>query len=91
LVAANRYDWTQEVQAAIEDGLCEPEDLESCIETGRVTKTNRDRYGESLGNKVYTIVGRDRAGCEFYTAGKILKADDGALYFFVTAHRSWRG
>jgi hypothetical protein len=90
-VAIGQYDWTEKVLKAIEDGRCTPEDLEHCIATGTVTKKNRDRLGNSVGNKVYTILGRDCAGCEFYTAGKIVKGSDGAIYFFVTARRSKRG
>jgi hypothetical protein len=91
LVDADQYDWTEKVQMAMEGGWCEPEDLERCIATGHITKVTKDRLGESVGNKVYTILGKDRAGCEFYTAGKIMKGDDGLLYFFITAHPSKRG
>lgn len=91
LVSQGRYEWTEKVQLAIEDGRFEPEDLEQCIATGTVTKKSKDRLGNSVGGRVYTILGSDRAGCEFYTAGKIVKGSDGALYFFITARRSKRG
>lgn len=90
LVSIGRYDWSQEVQCAIEDGEFEPEDLERCIATGTVTKTNKDALGDSIGQKVYTIIGVDCAGCSFYTAGKIIKGLDEQLYFFITAHPSTR-
>jgi hypothetical protein len=90
-VSQQRYDWTEKVEAAIENGECQPEDLERCIATGVVTKTSKDRLGNSVGNKVYTILGTDCAGYEFYTAGKIVKDQDDTLYFFITARRSKRG
>jgi hypothetical protein len=91
LVAAGYYDWSEKVQNAIEDGWFEPEDLERCIETGKVAKVKKDVVGGSVGQKTYAILGSDCSGCRFYTAGKIVKAARGQEYFFITAHESkWR-
>ena len=90
LVAADRYDWTEKVQIAIEEGWFQPEDLECCIAAGVVTKTKRDKAGISVGQKIYTILGPDCSGCMFYTAGKIIEDAEGQAYFFITARRSRR-
>lgn len=87
LVRQGNYDWSNHVQDQIEEGKFDPTDLEACIASGSVTKTERDRLRNSVGHKVYVIVGRDTRGRPFYTAGKIMR-DNGRLYFFITAHEA---
>lgn len=87
LVRTAQYDWSHHVNERIEDGQFDQADLEACIASGVVTKTTRDRRQDSVGKKVYTILGRDTRGRPFYTAGKILRVN-GSLYFFITAHEA---
>jgi len=87
LVANGCYDYPQKVEDAMNEGRFDLEDLEHCIATGKVVKTNRDKLKASVGNKVYVIVGRDMRGRRFYAAGKILRSpQQGLIFFFVTAH-----
>lgn len=87
LVREDHYDWSQHVNERIEDGQFDQADLEACVASGSVTKTTRDRLRHAVGNKVYTIVGRDTRGQPFYTVGKIVR-DNGSIYFFITAHEA---
>ena len=91
LVERDRYDWGEKVQGMVEAGFYELEDLEECIASGVVTKTSADKLKDSVGQRKYVIEGRDRSGRQFYTAGKIKRAADGLLYFFITAHHQRRG
>jgi hypothetical protein len=87
LVANGCYDYSQNVEDAMNEGRFDLEDLEHCIATGKVVKTNRDELKASVGNKVYVIIGRDTRGRRFYAAGKILRSPkQGLIFFFVTAH-----
>jgi len=88
LIQQGRYDWSNKIDQLINEGWFDEEDLEVCILTGVVQKTERDRRKNSVGNKIYVIIGRDTHGNPFYTVGKILKADDGNFYFFITAHEA---
>lgn len=90
LVAEGCYDYSQKVEDAMNFGHFDLDDLECCIATGRVIKTNRDKLKASVGNKVYVIIGRDTKGRKFYAAGKILKTAEGLVFFFVTAHPAKR-
>ena len=71
LVADGCYDYSQKVEDAMNAGQFDLEDLECCVATGKVFKTNRDKLRTSVGNKVYVIIGRDTRGRKFYVAGKI--------------------
>jgi hypothetical protein len=87
LVANGCYDYSQKVEDAMNEGRFDLEDLEHCIATGKVVKTNRDELKASVGNKVYAIIGRDTRGRRFYAAGKILRSPkQGLIFFFVTAY-----
>lgn len=86
LVADGFYDYSQKVEDAMNARQFDLEDLEHCIATGKVVKTNRDKLKASVGNRVYVIVGRDTRGRKFYAAGKIVRAPEGLVFFFVTAH-----
>jgi hypothetical protein len=87
LVANGCYDYSQKVEDAMNEGRFDLEDLEHCIATGKVVKTNRDELKASVGNKVYVIIGRDTRGRRFYAAGKILRSPkQGLIFFFVTAY-----
>ena len=87
LVRGGGYDWSAHVHRGISGDEFEPGDLEACIASGRVTKTERDPRGNSVGRKVYVIEGRDTRGRQFYTAGKIMR-DNSHFYFFITAHEA---
>ena len=87
LVREDKYDWSSHVNERIDNGQFDQTDLEACIASGSVTKTERDRLRNSVGNTVYVIVGRDTHGRWFYTAGKIVR-DNGSIYFFITAHEA---
>ncbi len=91
LVGQGTYDWSEKVQTLIQDGWFEPEDLEVCVATGTVTKTQKDELRDSVGEKKYVILGRDRSGYSLYTVGKIKRGPAGRLYFFITAHGAKRG
>jgi hypothetical protein len=87
LVANGCYDYSQKVEDAMNEGRFDLEDLEHCIATDKVVKTNRDELKASVGNKVHVIIGRDTRGRRFYAAGKILRSPkQGLIFFFVTAH-----
>ena len=87
LVAKGHYDWSSHVNERIEGGEFDEADLEACILSGTVHKTERDRLRSSVGDRVYVIAGRDTHGRRFHTAGKIIRSDV-LLYFFVTAHQA---
>ncbi|OIO98922.1 MAG: hypothetical protein AUJ92_00525 [Armatimonadetes bacterium CG2_30_59_28] len=87
LVRQRKYYWSNHVGQQVDAGEFDETDLEACIRSGSVKKTERDRLGNSVGNKVYVIVGRDAKGRRFYTAGKILRSN-GHQYFFITAHQA---
>ncbi|MBI1928758.1 hypothetical protein HYR99_31495 [Candidatus Poribacteria bacterium] len=72
----------------MQQGWFDEKDLEESIRTGVVQKTEKDRFKNSVGNKVYVILGRDTHGKAFYTAGKILRSNEGKIYFFITAHEA---
>jgi hypothetical protein len=87
LVANGCYDYSQKVEDAMNEGRFDLEDLEHCIATGKVVKTNRDELKASVDNKVHVIIGRDTRGRRFYAAGKILRSPkQGLIFFFVTAY-----
>jgi hypothetical protein len=87
LVANGCYDYSQKVEDAMNEGRFHLEDLEHCIATGKVVKTNRDELKASVDNKVHVIIGRDTRGRRFYAAGKILRSPkQGLIFFFVTAY-----
>jgi len=88
LVRQGRYDWSNKVDQLINAGWFDEEDLEECILTGVVQKTEKDLFKNSVGNKIYVVIGRDTHGNPFYTVGKILKANDGNFYFFITTHEA---
>ncbi len=86
LVKSGDYDYTEKVRELIEDGWFCEEDIEKCIETGELSKKQKDEVGNSIDCKKYTILGRDCAGAHFYCAGKIMKGEEGKLFFIITAH-----
>jgi hypothetical protein len=90
LVSSGAYDYTEKVREAIEEGSYCEEDLERCIETGKVWKRQKDEMQISVDFKKYTILGRDCSGTPFYCAGKIMKGEKGKLFLVITAHEQKR-
>jgi hypothetical protein len=91
MVALKRYDWSSKVEDELNQGNYETADLEVCIASGGIMKCEKDELGLASDGKKYTIVGVDRSGYAFYTAGKIKRDEDGEFYFFITAHDFHRG
>lgn len=85
------YSISEKVKDALDSGFFTLEDIETSILTGYVHKRTNDRLKQSIGNKVYHIIGRDTHGYEFYTQGKIIQSEEGKIYFFITAHPSRQG
>lgn len=91
LVKRRDYDWSVKVNQLIKDGWFSQDDLEQCVLTGYVRKTERDEMKDCVGNKKYTIIGKDSHGYPFYTVGKIKRSEEGKLrYLFITAHQYGR-
>ncbi|HVN96771.1 MAG TPA: hypothetical protein VMT62_10100 [Syntrophorhabdaceae bacterium] len=88
LVLEGRYNYSQKIRESIEDGWYGEEDLEQCILTGCISKTERDELKTSVDGKKHVILGRDTCGCPFYTCGKAIKDEEGKLYFFITGHKT---
>ena len=62
------------------------EDVVDSILSGTIDKVGRDEVGGSVDGKKYTILGQTRDGIFLYTVGKIVRADDGELYFVITIY-----
>ena len=88
LVLEDRYNYSGKVRESIEDGWYGEADLEQCISTGGICKTERDELETSVDGKKYVILGRDTCGDPFYTCGKVIKDEEGKLYFFITGHKA---
>jgi hypothetical protein len=89
LVLAGRYHYSDKVRTFMEEGWYSEEDLECCIKTAtEIYKVERDELKASVDGKKYVILGKDTYGCLFYTCGKIIKDEEGKLYFFITAHKA---
>jgi hypothetical protein len=89
LVAQRRYRLSGKVQAFIEDGFFEVEDLVHCVLSAtKVDKKERDELGQAVHGMKYVILGRDTTGRPFYTCGKVVSAPGGQLYSFMTAHQA---
>jgi len=86
LVCRSQYRLSGKVELLIAEGYFDVEDIEACIQTGSVRKTERDELACCIGNKKYEIQGCDTQGHLFYTVGKIITSSDGKLYFVITAH-----
>jgi hypothetical protein len=86
LVARRDYLLTEKVYELLSQGEFELEDLEHSIQFGRVVKNDFDELKKSIGNKKYTIIGRDTHGYPFYSVGKIQRLDGGKKYLVITAH-----
>ena len=86
LIRRGHYDWSKKIDQMMNEGWFDETDLEECILTGVVYKTENDPFKNSVGDKIYVIIGQDTHGKPFYTVGKILRSDEGTLYFFITAH-----
>lgn len=91
LVLNKHYDYGEKVEDYLAGGYFTLEDIESSILNGSVYKTKKDKFKNSIGNKVYYIIGKDTHGYDFYTQGKIVKAEEGKGYFLITAHPYRKG
>ena len=70
-------------------GKCSYEDIIYCIQNAKtINGINEDKKGTpATDGCLYTIIGENEAGIDFYTTGKFIKnREDEELYFFVTAH-----
>lgn len=89
IIAAGRYHPSAKVDALLEHGEFDLEDLETAIlSAARIHKRERDEKRSSVDGYKYTIIGRDRAGLPFYTCGKVRQDHFGNFYFFITAHHA---
>jgi|SRR5208337_716154 len=88
LVSRGLYRLSRKVEVRIEDGYFEIEDIECCILTGTVAKTEADEMHNSIGDKKYVIEGSDTHGNPFYAVGKLVASDNGKLYLVITARES---
>jgi hypothetical protein len=89
LILKGRYNYSDKVRTFIEEGWYSEEDLEHCISAAtKIYKVERDELKTAVDGKKYVILGNDTYGCLFYTCGKILKDEEGKLYFFITAHKA---
>jgi hypothetical protein len=86
LVRSRDYDYTEKVRELMEDGWFCEEDIERCIETGKVCKKQNDEMANAIDGWKYTILGNDCAGAPFYCAGKIMRGEEGKLFLVITAH-----
>ena len=89
LIIDERYDYSSKVRKHIERGDYQEEDLEHCICTAaRIRKIEKDEQHTASDGRKYTILGRDMQGENFYTCGKLMLAENGEVYFFITAHQA---
>jgi len=89
LVTKDNYHYSRKVRDFIEDGWFQEEDLEQCICTATgIYKVEDDEFKTAIDGKKYTVLGRDTQGQPFYTCGKMILAEKGRLYFFITAHKA---
>ena len=89
LIRRREYRSSAKVNESISDGFFTTEDLECCIETAtEIFKKERDEKRRSVDGFKYTIIGFDRRGFRFYTAGKVMRDFTGRFYFFITAHEA---
>lgn len=89
LIIQNNYDYSNKVRGFIEDGWYGEDDLEFCIcHAEKIYKKEKDELKTAVDGKKYVIIGKDTHGRLFYTLGKVIKNDDGKLYFFITAHEA---
>jgi hypothetical protein len=86
LVAHRRYDFRDKAYKQLSDGEFELLDLEHAVLYGAVKKTEVDEQHNSVGNKKYTILGKDTHGYDFYCCAKMIQALDGTLVLIITAH-----
>ena len=88
LVAGGAFQYSAKVQAALEQGCFELEDIETCVlNATSIEKTEIDERGSATDGSKHTILGTDTQGYPFYTCGKIIAdRSEARLYFFITAH-----
>ena len=89
LVRDKCWDASGKVYEALDDAQFTEEDLLFCVCEGKLRKRERDEMNEAVDGWKYTIWGAGSGGRPFYICGKILAADEGRRFFFITAH--WRG
>jgi hypothetical protein len=89
LVLTDSYAYSNKVREFMEDGWFSEEDMEKSIcSATRIYKSEKDELGTAVDGFKHVILGRDSHGCLFYTCGKVIKNDEGKLYFFITAHKA---
>ena len=89
LIERSEFEVSSKVDTLIAEGLFTFADLSNTILTARdIAKREKDELVEAVDGYKYTVIGWDRSGHRFYTAGKILADYQGHLYFFITAHKA---
>ena len=86
LVRSGKWQASDHVLGYIADGEYSEADIEMCIATGAIVKTQRDETGTSVDGNKYAIRGADCCGLAFETVGKIIEMVDGQTYFVITAY-----
>ena len=87
LFAASRWSVWLHVQAHIEQGEFDEDDIEACVAGGVITKSLKDESGASIDGKKHTITGPDTYGLGFCVVGKLVKDFDGQAVFVTTAYK----
>lgn len=87
LVRSGRYDLTIHVLEKIQEGEFDLDDLEYSVINGNISKNQNDELKQSKDGRKYVILGPTPIGMSFESVGKIMEADDGEEYIFITAYR----
>ena len=87
LVRSGRYDLSIHVLKKIQEGEFELDDLKCSVINGNISKIQNDELKQSKDGRKYVILGPTPSGMPFESVGKIMEADNGAEYIFITAYR----
>ena len=87
LFSAGRWSISFHVQAYIEQGEFDEDDIEACVSGGVITKSVKDESGAAIDGKKHTITGPDTYGLGFCVVGKLIEDFDGQTVFVITAYK----
>jgi DNA-binding transcriptional regulator YiaG len=87
LVRRGKWQVSEHVLLAIEDGDFELRDVELSLLHGVLTEDQADEVEAAIDGRKYTISGCDHCGLPFETVGKIVLKARGKLYFVITAYQ----
>ncbi len=85
LVRDDRFELSDHVYDKIETNYWHYDDVVHSLLSGFICKVEEDELKDAIDGKKYTIQGHDCSGTLIQTVGKIVRADDGAEYFVITA------